>query len=206
MNTPLITSSAAPVHIAPGLTLHHELFDLAAAGVAEHLPDLKPLRPEDFFGTGWTLIPDELTGEPYKAELVVSRTAGWTAKCNLWLAPDRRGGEVAKPHNHPWDFHSVTLGGLLVEDRVVLVDGEPVHSTGVEHRVGDVNRFGREVFHEVIDLEPRTLTLMMCGPGMNHWGYLDQQGRYSRAELPAGFRARLRELNPHRPDLRRTAN
>jgi hypothetical protein len=118
-------------------------------------------------------------------------------RCNLWLAPDRRGGEQPKPHNHPWDFHSTTLSGLLVEDRVMLVDGEPVHSAGVEHRVGEVNRVGREVFHEVVDLEPRTMTLMMCGPGMSHWGYLDQHGRYSRAELPAGFRAQLRELNPH---------
>jgi hypothetical protein len=76
MTASLITASAGPVRIAPGLTLDHGLYDAAAAGVADQLPDLPPLRPEDFFGTGWTLVPDELTGEPYKAELEVSRTAG----------------------------------------------------------------------------------------------------------------------------------
>lgn len=77
-----------PVRIAPGLTLDSALYEAAAAGVAEHLPDLRPLQWEDFVSRQWTLVPDELTGEPYKAELTVSKTSGWTVKTNLWLAPD----------------------------------------------------------------------------------------------------------------------
>lgn len=197
MNASLLTITKNPVRIAPGLTLDSGLYDAAAAGITDHLPDLGPLQWEDFVSRQWTLVPDELTGEPYKAELTLSKTSGWTVKCNLWMAPDRRGGETPKPHNHPWDFHSVTLNGRLVEDRVEIVDGELVYVAGVEHRVGDVNRIGRSTFHEIVDLEPRTLTLMMCGPGMNHWGYLDAEGNYTKAATPAGFLTRLRELNPH---------
>lgn len=66
----------------------------------------------------------------------------------------------------------------------------------VEHRVGDVNKIGREVFHEVTEVDPdRTLTLMACGPGMNHWGYLDPTtAEYTRAVLPAKFAEQLRKL------------
>jgi hypothetical protein len=139
MTAALTTSPKHLVRIAPGLTLTSDLFEIAAAGVAQHTPDLGPLRWDDFISRQWTLVPDELTGEPYKAELRLSKFHG----VNYWLAPDRRGGELSKPHNHPWDFHSATLAGLLVEDRVVVVDGELIHTPGVEHRVGDVNRVGR---------------------------------------------------------------
>ncbi|KOV84691.1 hypothetical protein [Nocardia sp. NRRL S-836] len=189
----LITSPKQRIQIAPHLTLTSDLFEIAAAGVDLHTPELGSLRWEAFISRQWTLVPDELTGEPYKAELRLSKFSG----VNYWLAPDRRGGEQPKPHNHPWDFHSATLAGLLVEDRVDLVDGELVHTPGVEHPAGDVNRVGRETFHEVVDLEPHTMTLMMYGPGMNHWGYLDADGNYTQAVAPKGFLARLRELNPH---------
>lgn len=197
MSASLITSSKTLVRIAPGLALTSDLFAAAAAGVAEHTPDVGPLQWEDFVSRQWTLIPDENTGEPYKAELCLSKTTGRTVKLNYWIAPDRRGGEQAKPHNHPWDFHSATINGLLIEDRVTRLDGDLVHTTGVEHRVGDINRVGRETFHEVVDVEPATLTLMTCGPGMAGWGYLDENGDYTTAVLPDGFNRRLRELNPH---------
>jgi hypothetical protein len=198
MTNALIASPAHVVRVAPGLTLTNNLYEAAAAGVAEHTPQLGPLRWEDFISARrWTLVPDELTGATYKAELTLSKTTGQTVKINYWLLPDRRGGEQSRPHNHPWDFHSVTLDGLLVEDRVQRVDGTLVHTPAVEHRVGDVNRVGRETYHEVIDVRPGSLTLMLCGPGMSDWGYLDDDGVFTKAELPAGFMARLRELNPH---------
>lgn len=198
MTPSLITSPKHVVQIAPALALTSAQYELAAAGITEHVPALGPLRWETFISSAWTLIPDELSGEAYKAELTLSKTRGWTVKLNCWLAPDRRGGEIARPHNHPWDFLSRTLDGVLVEDRVERGDdGQLRHETGVEHRVGALNRVGRQTFHEVIDVRPGTLTLMMCGPDMSSWGYLDADGGYTDAELPAGFTDRLWELNPH---------
>jgi hypothetical protein len=197
MTASLITSPNHLVHIAPGLTLTSDLYEAAAAGVAEHAPELGPLTWETFASRQWTLVPDEITGEPYKAELRLTKTNAQTVFLNRWFTPDRRGGEAVRPHNHPWDFVSATLAGLLVEDRVVRLDGDLVHTSGVEHGVGDLNRVGRETFHEIIDVQPGSLTLMMCGPGMNHWGYLDAEGQYTKATLPNGFMNRLRELNPH---------
>jgi hypothetical protein len=196
-NSPIGTTNT-PVLIAPGLTLTTDLYAAAEAGVAEHAPDLGPLHWDGFFSQQWTLIPDEITGEPYKAQLILTKSRSRTAILNLWLAPDLRGGDLSKPHNHPWDFHSATLSGLIVEDRVVRVAGELVHTSGVEHRVGDINRVGRETFHEVVDVDPGlTMTLMMCGPGMSDWGYLDGDGAFTKAVVPEGFMARLREINPH---------
>jgi hypothetical protein len=198
MTASLITSPTHVVRVAAGLTLTSDLYDAAAASVAEHTPELGPLRWPDFVNARrWTLVPDELTGEAYKAEMTLSKTTGQTVKVNYWLLPDRRGGEQSRPHNHPWDFHSVTIDGLLVEDRVHRVDGALVHTPGVEHHVGAVNQVGREVYHEVIDVRPGSLTLMLCGPGMSDWGYLDDDGGFTKAQLPTGFMARLRELNPH---------
>lgn len=198
MTTSPITSPTHRVHIAPDLTLTSAQYEIAAAGITEHAPHLGPLSWRTFTSPEWTLIPDEITGAPYKAELTLAKTAGMTAKLNLWLLPDRRGGEASKPHNHPWDFVSQSLDGLLVEDRVVRGDdGELVYQHGVEHPVGDLNRVGREVYHEVVDVRPGSLTLMLCGPGMGPWGYLDADGNFTPAELPAGFNKRLRALNPH---------
>jgi hypothetical protein len=56
------------------------------------------------------------------------------------------------------------------------------------------------VFHEIAEVGApgRTLTMMICGPGMAGWGYLDPAtGVVTPAALPAGFMPRLRALNPH---------
>ncbi|MET9260278.1 hypothetical protein [Amycolatopsis sp. NPDC004079] len=70
----------------------------------------------------------------------------------------------------------------------------------VEHHVGEVNKIGREVFHEVTEVHPgRTMTLMICGPGMAGWGYLDPaDATFTAATLPPQFLELQRDLNPHR--------
>lgn len=183
--------------IAPGLTLTDDHFAAAAAGLAEHMPELPPLTPERFFSTDWTLIPDEQTGEPYKAELVLVGTRTRRVIVNRWLAPDLRDGKGPRPHNHPWDFHSVILSGGYTERRWTRRDGVVVAEDAVEYHAGEVNKIGREYFHEVEEVDD-ALTLMACGPGMAGWGYLDPDtGEYTPSELPEGFMDRLRELNPH---------
>jgi hypothetical protein len=94
------------------------------------------------------------------------------------------------------DFHSAPINGLI-EDRVTLLDGELVHAPGVENRVDDINRVGRETFREVVGVEPATLTLMMCGPAWRAGATIDEDGNYTKAVLPDGFNRRLCELNPH---------
>ncbi|MFI6031606.1 hypothetical protein [Amycolatopsis magusensis] len=199
MNTSPITFTNNPVQIAPGLTLDDELYAVAAAGVAEHLPELGPLKPEAFFSRRWTLVPDEQTGEAYKAELTLFKTDTRTVKINRWFDDDERDGKGPRPHNHPWDFHSMILGGTYVESRWTKRDGVVVPELDVEHRTGDVNKIGREVFHEVTEVDPdRTLMLMICGPGMSSWGYMDPtSGDFTAAALPAGFLERQAALNPH---------
>lgn len=187
------------VTVAPGLTLTDTLYTAAAVGIAEHLPELDPLKWETFTGPEWWLVPDEQTGEAYKAELTLAKTETRTVKVNLWFAPDLRDGRGPKPHNHPWDFHSMILGASYAESRWVRRDGIVVPEPDVEHRAGQVNKIGREVFHEVTHVEPgKTLTLMICGPGMAGWGYLDPaDGTYTPARLPARFFEHQRALNPH---------
>lgn len=199
MNTSPIIISNNPVQVAPGLTLDDSLFVVAAAGVAKHLPELGPLTWEVFTSPQWTLVPDEQTGEAYKAELTLFKSGTREVKVNRWLDDDQRDGTGPRPHNHPWDFHSMILGGTLIESRWTKQDGIVVPELNVEHRVGDVNKIGREVFHEVTEVDPdRTLTLMICGPGMDYWGYMDPStADFTRAVLPAGFTEQLRKLNPH---------
>lgn len=183
--------------IAPGLTLTDTQFETTANGLATHMPELSPLTWEQFTSNAWTLIPDEQTGEAYKAELTLVKTETRTVRVNRWFLPDLRDGSAPKPHNHPWDFVSVILDGEYVEDRWTLKDGVVVPVADVEHRTGELNRLAREVFHEVKHVED-ALTLMACGPGMAGWGYLDPEvGTVTPSELPAGFMDRLRELNPH---------
>lgn len=187
------------VAIAPGLTITETHYGLAAAGIADHVPDLAPLTWAAFTSTAWTLIPDEQTGEPYKAELTLVKNEGRTVRINLWLAPDLRDSRGPRPHSHPWDFVSRVLDGSYVESRWTPNGGSIHVEQDVEHRTGEANRIGREMFHEVTKVIPgRTLSLMMCGPGMSGWGYLDSDtGAFTPSSLPDGFMDRLREINPH---------
>uniref|UniRef100_UPI003F498E37 hypothetical protein n=1 Tax=Amycolatopsis sp. CA-096443 TaxID=3239919 RepID=UPI003F498E37 len=199
-STSPISTTNSPVRIAPGLTLDDKLYTMAAAGVAEHLPELGPLSWETFTSNEWWLVPDEQTGEAYKAELTLFKSATRTVKINRWFAADRRDGRGPKPHNHPWDFHSMILDSSYVESRWLARDGDVVLEADVEHRIGEVNKIGREVFHEVTEVDPgRTMTLMICGPGMAGWGYIDpDDGTFTPATMPPRFLELQRDLNPHR--------
>lgn len=188
------------IDIAPGLTLTDEQYEIAHAGLLQHAPELGPLRYETWASRGWTLIPDEQSGRMYKAELTLMKTPTRTARVTLWFEPDLRDKRGPRPHNHPWDFHSMILAGSYAEDRYEVVGGDIVHTPAVEHYMGETNKIGREEYHEVVDVDPgHTLTLMLCGPGMSSWGYLNPDtGQYEQAVLPARFSELQRALNPHK--------
>ncbi|WP_367132837.1 MULTISPECIES: hypothetical protein [Streptomyces] len=188
--------------IVPGLTVTDEMFDAASAGVGKQIPGLAPLTWEQFTDpNGWTLVPDD-RGDAYKAELVLLSRVESTIKINLWSLPDRRGGERARPHNHPWAFRSYVLLGGYDEDRYTLEGGRVVPELSVSHTSGSVNHVAPEVYHDVTAIHDphRTLTLMVCGPGRKgQWGYLDTDtGEHVATQPDPGFLERLRALNPHK--------
>ncbi|MFH8405295.1 hypothetical protein ACH4FX_11045 [Streptomyces sp. NPDC018019] len=190
--------------IIPGFTVDEAMHEAAAAALAAHAPQLGlGLSWERFTApASWWLVPDE-AGDACKAELVLREDAEATAKINLWLLPDRRAQDGRPtPHSHPWSFRSWILMGGYDEDRYELTDGQVRADLAVAHRRGTVNDVGGALYHEVTDIhEPgRTLTLMVCGPGVRgRWGYLDTDtGRHIPSVPDTGFADRLRALNPHR--------
>ncbi|MEJ8652790.1 hypothetical protein WKI65_33190 [Streptomyces sp. MS1.AVA.3] len=188
--------------VVPGLTVTSEMFEAASAGVGNQIEELAPLTWERFIDpSGWTLIPDD-RGDAYKAELVLRRTAESTVKINLWRLPDRRGGDQAHPHDHPWAFRSHVLLGGYEEDRYIPQGGQVVPNLGFSHASGTVNELPLAVYHDVTEVhEPdRTLTLMVCAAGTTgQWGYLDTDtGEHVATSPDPHFINRLRALNPHK--------
>ncbi|MFT2014575.1 hypothetical protein ACMA1D_01820 [Streptomyces sp. 796.1] len=189
-----------PIQIAPGLVLTEAQYELAAAGLTEHAPDLA-LSWERFTAPAdWWLVPDK-DGRLAKAELVLVEGAERTVKINLWHLPDLRSGRPM-PHSHPWSFRSHILAGGYAEDRYAATGGV-VTATRHDHLADSANSVDRAVYHEVAALHAppgETMTLMLCGPGTRGiWGYLDPDtGRHSPPSADPGFGARLRALNPHR--------
>lgn len=187
--------------VVPGLfEVTDETFETAAAGVAEHAPMLPPLTWERFASREWLMIPDD-RGLLSKAQLTLVRTAALTVIVNTWYRADRRGGDRPLPHNHPWtSFTSAILAGGYREDRYWLDDFGHVHADlGVEHRSGGSNVVDHELRHEVVDVEPGTMTLMVCDRGRRgDWGHLDVDTGVEIVGQPVdGFDAMFAALNPH---------
>ncbi|MEU3186016.1 hypothetical protein ABZ707_17710 [Streptomyces sp. NPDC006923] len=186
------------VQVLPGLPVNEDLFDAAVRGLADFAPD-DAITWEDFTSEDrWLLVPRP-DGLAYKAELLVRREESRTVKVNLWLGPDRRGGEQPRPHNHPWEFTAHVLRGGYTEERYELVDGELVTETRV-HEAGGTNHVPLSTFHEVtrIAAPGGTLTLMVCGAGRKGaWGYIDPEtGRTEPHQPDPSFRQHLAALNP----------
>ncbi len=154
-------------------------------------------------------IPDDGDGS-YKTELVLERSPERTVKILWWHADDPR----PEPHNHPWDFTSEILHGGYTEDRYVAVDtgggGIQVAHTVHTYRAGDHNVVPRrlpdedprllcEVFHNVRDVLPGTVTRMTCGPAVpgNVWHYLRLPDGHLLSSDDPSFIARFHRLNPH---------
>lgn len=157
------------------------------------------------FGACPLHIPDS-TGRVYKTELVLERSAERVVKVNWWHAPDERG-----PHSHPWPFVSEILDGGYSETRYWIQHGQ-VRSERKTYRKGDKNyfpafqlidgRFGARLFHTVDEVEPGTVTYMVCGRLVGEAsdrGYLNlEDGDYTAATKDPAFLERLAAANPHK--------
>ena len=142
-------------------------------------------------------IPDG-SGGAYKTELVLFRDPTTrTEKVIWWHADDPR----PDPHNHPWGFTSSILAGGYTEERYD-VSGH-LFETHI-YRAGDINSVAANDFHRVVDVQPGTVTHLVCGPAAegNAWGYRAKDtGDYYPFQDPlAGtstFLDEMRAINPH---------
>jgi hypothetical protein len=186
--------------IVPGLVVDDDMFDRAASALALKAPELPLLTWGQFTDDGnWFLVPDP-DGFGYKGEYVALRTADHTVKINRWMGPDLRSGQQPMPHNHPWvEFTANILAGGYTEDRYEVVGGE-VRRNIASHRESDTNVIARDTYHEVVDIDKRTLTIMDCGLGVKgDWGYIDPRtGLYipNTDVADPTFMDRAKALNP----------
>ena len=135
----------------------------------------------------------------YKSELTLVKDPGvCTQKILWWHTKDPR--EI--PHNHPWDFRSAVLRGGYTEERFWLDDSGRLQRETLRHAAGDVNTVPANVYHNVIHVEPGTVTFLDCGPARpgNQWGYLDLSSLehldFTKV-TPANLKEIFAELNPH---------
>jgi hypothetical protein len=180
--------------------------------------DLKALATGGSTNTGWlgsipVHIPDG-KGGAYKTEWTLfDHPQIGTVKLNFWHAPDPR----RIPHNHPWryeyqSFESRIISGGFKEtcyresptglyysfEKYVYPDG-----------LYNVNSTDDGIYHTVDEVEPGTITLMVCGPRKPEWGYLllgerDENGYFTGEEVrfddprvaDPGFREAFLVLNP----------
>lgn len=186
------------------------------------LPPTAPLRPRTILGSGDASIAETASGQSlagaglsippvhipnagdgpnarhsYKSELVLVRDPAVTTKKILWWY-DKDPRDT--PHNHPWDFRSAILSGGYTEERFWLSKGV-LHKERLQHREGSINVVPADVFHNVVEVEPNTVTYLDCGPARagNEWGYLTDTGVYVPFKdlTPKNFLETFRELNPH---------
>jgi len=133
-------------------------------------------------------------GEPYQTELVIARDPEvQTLKVNWWHAPD----DDRDPHSHPWDFEATILQGGYTEVRFWVENGK-VMSDKFSYQAGEVNKIARNEFHLVTDIQPGTVSYMVCNKAnpKNAWGYLDiNSGEKRDADPDPTFIARLQHLN-----------
>jgi len=180
--------------------------------------DLKALATGDSTNLGWlgsipVHIPDG-KGGAYKTEwtLFDSPQLG-TVKLNFWHAPDPR----RIPHNHPWDdgfrtaFTSYIIAGGYTETVYVKASrgAYGCYSTKASASGCNQHTVCSKHYHTVDEVEPGTITLMVCGPRKPEWGYLllgerDENGYFTGEEVrfddprvaDPGFREAFLVLNP----------
>ena len=108
----------------------------------------------------WRYTDVDWRGETYLLRLHLLKTP-WGAVMLHWInGPD----PAPDPHDHPVDFVSLTVRGGYKEKT----------SGGLNRRR---LRFRRATdVHRIVECDPRTVTLVLCGPNRNRWGYFTAAG------------------------------
>lgn len=168
-----------------------------------------PTRIRPFLGIP-TMVPEfvdgEFTGGIYKVEEKFFYDGVHGLRIHAWIKADPR------IHNHPWEqIHCTVIRGGYTAKEYRRYDDCNYREDTVILKVGDTHTVPHDVFHQVVDVFPGTITLMRFtrevrnGPG--DWGHLtlDPVGGFSTytqaANAPLvdgkGFLPALQHLNPH---------
>jgi hypothetical protein len=184
------------------LTVTDDQFDAVTTALATRGIALS--RKRFLTARSWTVVPDG-EGRPSKAELTLlrpKRLLPGRTLLNLWLAPDIRQPGTAWPHGHPADFESeIVYGGGYTEMRYGR-NASGIWSAEHTYRLSQRNLFPLDLFHEVVDVAPGTLSIMrwdqIVRPG--GWGNLNiDTGEFTLTKPDPAFRAMLRAVNPQHP-------
>jgi hypothetical protein len=112
----------------------------------------------------WTVI--DWKDEPYLTRLHLFKTPWFALMLHWFHAPDPH----MDPHDHPVSFISLTVRGGYTEWRT-----PHVWSWGSYNRRR--LRFTRaHQVHKVVAVLPGTVTLVLAGPVVRHWGYHTTSG------------------------------
>lgn len=81
------------------------------------------------------------------------------------------------PHNHPWRWAaSLILSGGYTEARNGQGDGRDLkckcHAHSRAYTVGDLSILRPDDYHRIVEVEPDTVTLFLCGRETHDWGFL----------------------------------
>lgn len=137
------------------------------------------------YGQRWSVlevfnIPDPSGRLVYLKRLRLVQTP-WFGIYVHWInLPD----DDRDPHDHPWNFTSIVLRGGYTEALHTDRDHSSLHERGR----WSAHRMTTGLAHQIIRLEPRTVTLILTGRRSREWGFWTETGwvdwhDYDRAGL-----------------------
>lgn len=115
-------------------------------------------------GTIWCFWRWTITDSEYITRLHIIKTP-WFAICLHWLnKPDPE----PHLHDHPVSFLSFILRGFYKEFRLV---GNSVHVDVCNRKWINFVRADAKDRHRIVEVAPKTLTLVLMGPKTREWGF-----------------------------------
>lgn len=146
---------------------------------AQIIPNVKYLYRA---GTGWGFmrfmdIPDAAAPHlVYLRRFIIFKTP-W---CALYLHQIFLPDKDRDPHNHPFPFISLILRGGYVEERTYGTpngNGKVLrHSVWRTRKRWSIAKTTLADFHQIKRLSKNTVSLVLCGPRSQDWGYLTVDG------------------------------
>lgn len=112
-----------------------------------------------FFEKGFVVPDYDNPVEPSRIRWRIFSCPCFGIYLHKWFKPDPR----RTPHSHPWSFVSIILRGAYMEDRLL-------RRRSVRH-INWINFVSRKRYHNVVKVEPGTLSLMLVGRDHGSWGY-----------------------------------
>lgn len=135
----------------------------------------------DGTGKSWAfwktfLIPDARRPEvTYLKRLRIVQTPWFGVYLHWIYLPD----DDRDMHDHPWSFWSLIVRGGYTERTQTTISG--VRLTGLDpvlrrHRTFSLHKHPLARAHRIVDLRPKTITLLLVGRRCREWGFYTDQG------------------------------